>query len=364
MYYFTAVVKVSCWVKSMTALARDIPNWFAALAKRTGAFRVVSRTPSTNATSDWIFKLQPTGGRATIKVFVAAKQRLTPREFLAFAERFPKRAKQETLVVCSPTISPRVAGLCRESGAGHLDAAGNCHIQAPGFFIHIEGQPNPHRTRRQAADPFATKSSRIARVLLTDVGRGWQVQELAREADVSLGLASRIKQALLDEAFIELREGLFFVRDPQSLLKAWQNAYQLPRRQSFYVMDTNQNIESRIAAWSAQHGVRYALTAYSGAWRLAPMVRHTMSTVYLEARDETDLAPLIAELGAKQVESGANLSIWQPHDEYTYYDTRTIKGIHLVSALQLYLDLVQLSGRGGEAAEEIFVKELEPKWQS
>ena len=66
----------------------------------------------------------------------------------------------------------------------------------------------------------------------------------------------------------------------------------------------------------------------------------------------------------KQGKSGANLSIWQPHDEYTYYDTRTIKGIHLVSALQLYLDLVQLSGRGGEAAEEIFVKELKPKWQS
>jgi hypothetical protein len=334
------------------------------LAKRTGAFRIIDRTRSTGSKFDWAFQLQPVAARTTIKMVAVAKQRLTPQEFLAVESRFAQTAKNEAIVVCSPTISPRVADLCRDRGVGYLDAAGNCHIQAPGLSIHIEGQPNPHRSRRTAADPFATKSSRIARVLLTDVRRGWQVQELAREADVSLGLTSRIKEALVNEAFVELREGLLFVREPESLLQAWRNAYRLPQCQSFYVMDKNENIERRIAAWSVEHGVRYALTAYSGAWRLAPMVRHAMSTVYVEVRDDSDLAPLITELGAKRVDSGANLSIWLPQDRYIFHGAEPIKGLNVVSASQLYLDLAQLSGRGEEAAEEILEKELRPKWRT
>ena len=348
----------------MTDLARDIPNWFLSLSKRTGAFGVVKRAPLASDPLDWVFELQPAGAGMSIKILVKAKQRLTPQEFLTLVNRFPRTARKETLVVCCPIISPRVAELCRHEGVGYLDAAGNCHVQAPGLMIHIEGQPNLHRTRRKAADSFATKSSRIARVLLKDVRRGWQVQELAREADVSLGLTSRIKQALLDEAFVEMRDGLLFVREPQSLLKAWQKAYKLPERQLFYVMDKSQNVEKRIASWSTEHGVRYALTAYSGAWRLAPMVRHNQSTVYVETPDQSNLAPLLAELGAKRVDSGANLSIWLPHDEYTFYNAKPVKELHLVSALQLCLDLAQLSGRGEEAAEEIFERELQPKWRT
>jgi len=348
----------------MAEVKKAIPEWFTSLARRTGAFCVIDRQRSTNAGFDWAFELRLTEGETPIEVLVEAKQRVTPREFLGFVNQLDRTGRKGTLVLCSPTISPRIAELCRETGIGYLDAAGNCHVQVPGLFIHIEGQPNPYRSRRKAVDPFAMKSSRIARVLLSDVKRGWQVQELAREADMSLGLTSRIKRALLDEAFVELRDGLLFVREPEPLLDAWRNAYQLPERQSFYVMDKNQNVESRIAAWSADCGVRYALTAYSGAWRLAPMVRHNMSTIYVEALEQTDLAPLIAEVGATAVDSGANLSIWLPHDEYTFYGAQLTKGLTLVSALQMYLDLSQLPGRGEEAAQEIFEKELQPKWQS
>ena len=348
----------------MTDLTHEIPRWFAGLAKRTGAFGIVDRRRSTGSKFSWAFELQPAKGRTAFKLLVEAKQRLTPQEFLAWERCIPPSAKKEKTVICSPTISPRVADLCLDRGIGYLDAAGNCHIQAPGLFLHIEGQPNPHRSRRKAANPFATKSSRIARVLLTDVRRGWQVQELAREADVSLGLTSRIKEALVNEAFVELREGLLFVREPASLLQAWRNAYSLPERQSFYVMDKSENIEHRIAAWSVEHGVPYALTAYSGAWRLAPMVRHALSTVYVEVRDDSDLARLITELGAKRVDSGANLSIWLPQDRYIFYGAAPIKGLNVVSALQLYLDLTQLSGRGEEAAGEIFERELKSKWRT
>ena len=155
----------------MANLTHEIPNWFASLAKRTGAFGIVNRAQLTNEQFDWAIELQPAGGKTAINILVEAKQRLTPQEFLAFVDRLSQTAPKETLVVCSPTISSRVAELCRHKGVGYLDAAGNCHIQAPGLFVHIEGQPNAHRCRRKAVDPFATKSSRIARVLLSDMLR-------------------------------------------------------------------------------------------------------------------------------------------------------------------------------------------------
>ena len=363
-YHFTTVVKHTISVKHMVNLQREVPKWFANLAEQTKAFGVVKQVPVNDGPFDWALELRPAGGRTTIRVLAKAKQRITPREFLAFADRLLQTPTKDPIIICGPAISSRVAELCREKGVGYLDTAGNCHIHITGLLIHVEGKPTQPQDRRRSVDPFATKSSRIARVLLSDVRRGWQVQELARKAEVSLGLTSRIKHAFLDEAFVELRDGLLFVSDPQSLLIAWRSAYKPPRRMSFYVMDKSETVESRIAAWSAERGIRYAATAYSGAWRLAPMVRHNTCTIYVEARDDAELAPLIAELDAKKVDSGANLSIWLPHDRFTFYDTKLTQGLVLASPLQIYLDLTQLSGRGEEAAEEIFESELQPKWQA
>ena len=58
---------------------------------------------------------------------------------------------------------------------------------------------------------FAPKSSRIARVLLGSPATLWQVQALAKEAQISIGLASRIKDALLYQKFLEPVNGRFRV---------------------------------------------------------------------------------------------------------------------------------------------------------
>jgi hypothetical protein len=267
-------------------------------------------------------------------------------------------------VLCSPIISPRVAELCRESGVGYLDEAGNCRLAAPGLYIQVTGRRNTRPDTRPVNDPFSRKSSRIARILLADPGRGWQVQELAEEAQVSLGLASKVKSALEKEAFVEERNRQVHVRDASALLEAWRERYKVQADAlPLYVMARPKETEERVAEWCQANGVQYALTQLSGAWRVAPAVRYERGTVYLPADLEPDaLAALLKFADGKRVESGANLSLWLTLDTSVFYRQRVVDGVNVVSPVQLYLDLQSVAGRGKEAAQEVFEREIRPSF--
>jgi hypothetical protein len=342
-------------------LEQAVLDWFANLGEQTGAFRI--RRRDAGGDLDGKLSVRPAAGGAAVPVLLEAKQRVTPREVPGIAENARRLFPKATVVLCSPVISPRVAEMCREAGIGYLDSAGNCHIAEPAFFVHVEGR-KVERPARSTADPFARKSSRIVRVLLSDPVRAWQIQELAREADVSIGLASRIAHVLREEAWAEIRDGLWHVRAPRALLKSWQDRYRLPERRSLYVMEQPAKVEQRIAQWAASHRSRYALTAFSGAWQVAPMVRHNVMMVYVESPGTSRLDALARHLRAKPVDTGANLSLWVPEDDFTFYQARTVQDRIVVSPLQLYLDLSALRGRGEEAAQEILERELEPQWST
>ena len=263
-------------------------------------------------------------------------------------------------ILCSFAISERVAEMCREREVGYLDEAGNCRIIGPGLHIHIEGHRTTRPDTRPAVDIFAPKSSRMLRLLLTHPKRGWQVQTLAAEGQVSIGLASRIKTALIEQSFAEERTGLLYVRNPDHLLRDWSKNYSLHRskRIELFSLDKIQVAERLISEWCDHQSIRCALTQFSGAWRLAPMVRYNRASLYVEANPRK----LMDELSLKTVNTGANLTIWQPDDPFVFYGMRDSNGISVVSPIQLYLDLMTDAGRGEEAALEILEKEIKPTW--
>ena len=85
---------------------------------------------------------------------------------------------------------------------GCMDLSGNCYIEFENIFIQVKGNPNPSVTTRRQKSLFATKSTRILRVLLCQPEKKWKISELAKEAKVSLGQASNVKKKLLDEEYI------------------------------------------------------------------------------------------------------------------------------------------------------------------
>jgi hypothetical protein len=151
------------------------------------------------------------------------------------------------------------------------------------------------------------------------------------------------------------------------LLQAWSAQYRVPATElPLYVMLKPEGIEQSIAAWCDQFKVRYALTQFSGAWSIVPMVRYQRSTVYIEdLAGSVQVDDLLQAIRASRVESGANLSLWLTRDSSVFQGVRkNFSGVNVVSPLQLYLDLRQQKGRGEEAAQEVLEREIKPMWES
>lgn len=263
-------------------------------------------------------------------------------------------------VVASPYISPRAAEICKEAGIGYVDLAGNCRLVFGQVFIERQGFPNPKIERRPLRTLFAPKASRVLRVLLEDVKRSWQVQAMARQACVSLGLAFKVKQRLLDlEYGREEDEGLRLLR-PEELLQQWAANYSYAKSNVLdcFAIGDPPALEQALSAYCRKRGITYAFTLFSGAARVAPFARYSRGCAFAVSE-----APKLArELGWQSVPSGANFTILTPFDEGLLYGARQVNSDVVVSDVQLYLDLASSKGRGEEAAAFILEQRLRPRW--
>jgi hypothetical protein len=343
-------------------------DWIRQLGQETAAFDIVKVVESEPIHSrrprmewDYVVTLSTKSDNRRVDLFVETRPQLTPQTALIVFQRLKWVPPNGLLLVCAPTISARVAELCREQHVSYLDAVGNCRLVAPGLFLYVSGHPNRRAAVKSAVDPFSTKSSRIVRTLLSSPDKGWQVQQLAQQTDVSLGLASKVAKSLLEEAYLEKRHRLLYLRDPAKLLQAWAARYRpRVRRLPLFALARTAETEARIAAWCRENGVAYALTQLAAAWRSSPLVRYDKSVVYIDHKVESEgnLKALLGTIDAREVDTGASCTLWITTDPAVFTDAREVNGINVVSPLQLYLDLKALPGRGEDAAQEILEKEL------
>jgi hypothetical protein len=263
-------------------------------------------------------------------------------------------------VLAAPYVAPLGRAACREAGVGFLDLAGNCRLVFDQIFIERLGAPNPQVERRPLRSIFAARASRVLRMLFTEPRRAWQVQQLARQARVSLGLAFKVKQRLLDLEYArETRDGIQLAR-PEDLLRDWATAG-LPRKREqldCYAPGEPAEVEGALGVICQARKIRFAFTLFSGAARVAPFARYARSAAYVDA----DLATVAGGLGWKPVPSGANVTLLGPPDEGVWYGLQQVREEPVVSDVQLYLDLAGTKGRGEEAATFILEQRLRPAW--
>ena len=356
-------------VKIMNRSSVSSAEWVRRLAEETAAFEVIKaaegmavRTGQRKLAWNQVITISIKPDNRRVDLFVLIRQHLLPNTALGLFQKLKEDRPNGVVLLCVPYISPRVAEMCREQNVGYLDRAGNCWISAPGLFVHVAGRPN-RPTASRGVDPFSKKSSRIVRALLTHPGKGWQVQQLAQQADVSIGLVSKAKTALIEDAYVEERDRLLFVRDAVKLLEAWSEEYR-PRvkRVQLFAIARLMEVEQRLADWCQANKIAYALTQLAAAWRYSPIVRYDKSVVYLDRKIEYDHKwnSLLEYLDAREVETGANCILWITDDPAVFTGSKESDGVNVVSPIQLYLDLIALPGRGKDAAEEVFERELRP----
>jgi hypothetical protein len=262
-------------------------------------------------------------------------------------------------VFTAPYISPDAAAVCKEAGIGYLDLAGNCLLSFETIYVHREGKPNSNIQRREQRSLYSPKAERILRVLLSRPQQNWKTETLAEAAQVSFGQVANVKKLLADREWLVPNGDGIRLKNLGAVLDEWADLYRFSRNQvmDFYTLSEVAECEYQLAESCQRQGIRYALTAFSGAARLAPAVRYQRVAAYVEG----DLNALTDSLGWKPVTSGANVSLLVPYDEGVFYDSREMDGTQLVTPIQIYLDLQSYRNRGQEAAQAIR-KVIEQSW--
>ncbi len=262
-------------------------------------------------------------------------------------------------VFAAPYISPESAAICKESGIGYLDLAGNCLLSFETIYVHREGKPNPDIQRRELRSLYSSKAERVLRVLLSRPQQNWKTEALAEAARVSFGQVANVKKFLADREWLASNGGGIRLNNPGAVLDEWAAQYRFGRNRivDYYALSEVAECEYQLGGACQRQGIRYALTAFSAAARLAPAVRYQRAVAYVDG----DLDSLTNSLGWKPVTSGANVSLLVPYDEGVFFDNREMDGMQLVTPIQIYLDLQNYRNRGQEAAQAIR-KGIEQSW--
>ena len=311
--------------------------------------------------TDLLVKLGLPGGEQDLVVEVRSNgQPRIAREAVNQLLRYQMANPDLYGVFIAPYISQRAGEICSKEGIGYTDLAGNCRLVFDQVYIEQRGNPNPFSEKRELRTLYSPKASRVLRVLLNNPKRQWRVKEISTEAEVSLGQASNIKKLLEDREWISKTNNGFVLEEPEKLLLEWSRNYNYRKNEvlEFYSLKKAFEIEADLAKVCTQKGVRYALTGFSAAARLAPAVRYQRVTAFVE-ENEKDLA---ASLDLKPVYSGGNVFLLIPYDEGVFYGTQVVDGIKIASPVQVYLDLKGLRGRGEEAAKVLFEKIIRKQW--
>jgi len=215
---------------------------------------------------------------------------------------------------------------------------------------------------RLSKNVFSPRASRVIRVLLVHANKGWTIEELSKEAQVSIGFTHAVVMSLVHQGHA-YRDQTFHIKvsDPVKLVQRWAAYHSYMAVNIFRQYHTfEENIENLFARMKGVRRLKYALTVLAGAHIVAPYVRPTTLHFYVE--DNKQIDTWVSLLGLRPVETGGNVSVVLPFDAGVFYGTQNVRGMKVVSTVQLYVDLFNYPARGEEAAQMV-LRSLEKEWR-
>jgi hypothetical protein len=145
------------------------------------------------------------------------------------------------------------------------------------------------------------------------------------------------------------------------VLAEWAGRYNFRNNEvlEYYCSEEAPAIEKALAEIAGDPEPQVAMTGFSAAARMAPVVKNQRVTAYVSGNWQE----VARKLNLKKVTSGANVMLLKPYDDGVFYGLQRVAGLPIVSPVQAYLDLKGYRGRGEEAADELLEKVLRPLWQ-
>lgn len=209
---------------------------------------------------------------------------------------------------------------------------------------------------------FARKSIDVIRVLLVRHPKAWVLRDLAREADVSLGQAFKVTQALINErlAVRSSTRSELKLADPAALLKRWAAVNNFTANNRFVeYYSPEEDLSKFLTAFKGVSSPGYAFSGLAGALIVAPFVRPTNVHLYVDS--DGDAEKIAKRLRLMPVEEQGNVKFVISKSKGVYYGAQKIDDLRIVSNVQLYVDLLNYPARGEEAAGEV-LKVIKDQW--
>jgi hypothetical protein len=263
--------------------------------------------------------------------------------------------KKLCLLLCPHLPNPLAADL-RAAGINHTDLNGRLFIKTPSFLLDREPKSGAYRNPGTELNPFTLKSSRVVRVLLSHRDQDWTQAELETRTGISRALVSLTLADLIGrELVVQTRAGnrhvaaWYRVNDFGRLLAAWSAADDWRKRVSIhqYSLLTNDVLEIANTVQSGLGENNAFFTQWFAAHLRHPHTTPPLVSAYLKKK------PLGEITWGRKVDNGGNLWLITPKDAGVFQETQTVGGFKLVSDIQIYLDLLQVSQRGPEQAQAL-----------
>jgi len=245
-----------------------------------------------------------------------------------------------------------------DHGIGVADGQGNAHLELPGVLIHVEAAPDGGRRPQPAGQPrLAGKAGVAAQALLLHHDRAWGVNDLAKEAGISVGLAHRVLARLQTERVMAAKgrgpKTARTVADPKALLDLWAEEATdrgVVRTAAYVLARTSRELLDRLERGLDEHGIRHAATGAAAATLLAPFVTAVPVTeLWVSAAVPAEEIAVAAR--GEIVEGGNNVLLLQAIDDTPLAFAREVEGLWVANDFRIYRDLLGDPRRGREQAE-------------
>ena len=272
----------------------------------------------------------------------------------------PEIKRGDFPVIIVPYISEQGRRVCKEAGIGYIDLVGNIFLKFNSVFIEKTSEEKPTAKFKRKPTfrmPFASKSSRVLRVLLENPGKVWTFPSLSREAKANIRTAFSVIYVLKEKGFIDKKRGAIRLIKPKAMLDYWVENYDFKKNQTLSYFSFTRTFDEFLAALRKLWGNRkfnYALTLHSGAALIAPFVRFKDVHFYIYGEPE----PWVKELNLRSVESGGTIHLVIPYDDGVFYNRQFVDNVSVVCNTQLYIDLINYGARGKEQADFLREKKM------
>ena len=280
------------------------------------------------------------------------------------ASQIHREHPNRVLLVVAPRLLARHRKALRDAGVSHADLCGVAYISAPGLLVNVERVEEtaseieiPSPGAAAVPNVFSDRATLVIRAVAESAPQPIRASRISALTEISNAWVSNVAAELTEREYIARTPKGLVLGDRARLLIDWSHAYEWKQNsiRRYQVDATKDEILEKLRLThrhESGHGSDYFLTLHSGAAFYAPHVESEVVTLYAPG---AAMAPMIAwaseALFGVPTTSGGNLQLVAPFYELSFsYGAQQREGQHVVSLLQLFLDLARYPLRGPEAA--------------